>query len=433
MAAWCTTLSVQGAITRRESFMESGARGLHVSFFFSALAAAGLMTAFVGDDYSLRYVAMHSSRNMETLYKICAFWSDSAGELLFGSLMLGGAGSIAARRALVNDHDRSRAATTVALIGLMLGAALAMTAFKANPFGPLPRIASDGRGLNPIFRNAAAAFQPPLMLLGAASAAVTFAIGMAASIAAMKGRVVGDAISARLRESALVSWSILSAALLLGAHWIYVAPGLRSFVMGKSSVMASVIAWIALTLCLIAAEVIRVARPAFSEADLMRRRAGVVLAGAGLVLGIATFAARPLTKDYDAQIGDGEQYHAKDAWGHEWIFSSQGASRLERQGDDVTSVALLPMRDGVRQPFIASESRQYYGPGGLDIYPAQAVPGIRSTIAQDLFVVLADAGDGSSVLRISFRPLVELAWTGGVLLALGGILLFWPPRAELSS
>jgi len=61
------------------------------------------------------------------------------------------------------------------------------------------------------------------------------------------------------------------------------------------------------------------------------------------------------------------------------------------------------------------------------------VPGIRSTIAQDLFVVLADAGEGRAVLRISFRPLMALAWTGAVLLALGGLLLFWPAREEIAT
>jgi hypothetical protein len=162
----------------------------------------------------------------------------------------------------------------------------------------------------------------------------------------------------------------------------------------------------------------------------MRRRAGRFVGAAGLALCLAPLAARPLTRNYDAQIGDGERYRAKDAWGREWTFTSEGLSRLEREGDDVVSLALMPTRDGKRQPFVASESRQYYGAGGLDIYPAQTVPGIRSTIAQDLFVVLADAGEGRAVLRISFRPLVELLWTGGVLLTVGGLLLFWPPRPE---
>ncbi len=432
MAAWCTTLSVQGAITRRKSFVESSVRGLHASFFFSVIAAAGLMTAFVGDDYSLRYVATHSSRNMEVLYKVCAFWSDSGGQWLLGSLMFAGAGSIAARQTLHDDHDRPRNAITIAAIGLVLGAALVVTVFIVDPFAPLARTASDGRGLDPVFRNPAAAIQPPLMIFGVVCCCVVFTLGSAIRRVEKTGRRVGF-VTARIPRWALASWAFLSIALLLGAHWSYASPGLRSFAAGTWLVKLSVTGWVVCTILLIFMEWLRRVTHMLSAIDLRLRSVGRVVAIAGAALCLATLAARPYWKNYDAQIGDGEQYRAKDAWGHEWIFASQGASRLERQGDDVTSVALLPTRDGVRQPFIASESRQYYGPGGLDIYPAQAVPGIRSTIAQDLFVVLADAGEGSSVLRISFRPLVELAWIGGVLFALGGILLFWPPRAELSS
>jgi hypothetical protein len=161
-----------------------------------------------------------------------------------------------------------------------------------------------------------------------------------------------------------------------------------------------------------------------------RRRAALLFAAVGAALCIAALAARPLTKNYDVQLDDGARYEARDAWGHAWTFTSQGESRIERPGDDVTALALLPTRDGVRQPFLSSESRQYYGAGGLDIYPPQTVPAVRRGPAQDLFVVLSDAEQGHSVLRISFRPLVELAWAGGLLLTIAGALFSWPPAEE---
>jgi cytochrome c biogenesis factor len=426
MAAWCATLAVQGALARRGSLTESGARGLYVSFAFTVIASAGLMAAFVGDDYSVKYVAMHSGQNVEIFYKICAFWSAGAGQLLLAALLFGGAGSFAAVRSLRSDADRPRAAWTVAALGLMLGAVLACAAFGANPLAMLPRPQGDGRGLDPMLSNPAMIVQPPLMLFGAACAAVAAAIAIAA---ALRGRV-DAALLMRVRAPAAVSWVALSVAFLIGAHWAYVSPGLRTIGVKSPAVIGSGGAWAILTAVLIAFEFRRGARASRSDADVMRQRAGLSLAVAGAVLCAAMFAARPLTRNYDAQIGDGEQYRAKDSWGHAWTFASQGASRLERPGDDVTSVALLPTRDGARQPFILSESRQYYTGGGLDVYPAEAVPGIRSGIAEDLFVVLADAGEGRSVLRISFRPLVELGWIGGVLLIAGGVLLFWPPRAE---
>lgn len=429
MAVWCSTLSLQGALMKRPSLTTSGARGLYASFGFTALAAAGLMTAFVRDDYSLRYVAQHSGLNVAAYLKLCAFWSDSAGQLLLVSLLLAAVGSAAVRVTLRSDADRVRAAWTIAILGVMLAVALAATGFKYNPFAMLARPQQDGRGLDPLLRHPFMLVQPPLLLWGVASAAAPLAIAVAAMIRSRFDR----ALLTRMRGAALESWVLLTLGLLLGLRWVYVVPGLRASWGGRPVVLASASIWFIATMYLVAF-VLRVdTHEALSEAELMRRRAGRALAAIGAVLCLVTVGARPLTKNYDAQIADGEKFAAKDSWGRAWTFTSEGASRLERVGDDVIAVALMPTRDGARQPFIASESRQYYGPGGLDIYPAQTVPGIRSTIAQDLFVVLSDAGEGRAVLRISFKPLVELAWAGGVLLALGGLLLFWPPRTEFAA
>jgi cytochrome c biogenesis factor len=429
MAAWCATLAIQGAVMRRAALTASGARGLYVAFFFLLLASIGLATAFVTDDFSLRYVAMHSGRNVELLYKLCAFWSDSAGALLLGSLLFALMGSIAARVVLRVDADRQRAAWTIAVIGLILAALLAASAFGASPYLHLPRASGDGRGLDPMLRDPAMFVQTPLMLLGAAGAAAACALAAGGMIR----RNFDGALLARLRSAATESWGFLSVSFLIAVHWAYVSPGLRAIMVKNPAVVASAVAWAALSLFLVGVELAHTIRGPQSEADIMRRRAGRVLAGVGIALCIAAVALHSRTKNYDVQLGDGEQYRAKDAWGHDWTFTSQGASRLERPGDDVIAVGLLPTRDGVRQPFIVSESREYFTGGGLNVFPARTVPAIRSTIAQDLFVVLSDAGEGRSVLRISFIPLVELDWTGGVLLALGAVLLFWPPKIEIAS
>ena len=224
MAAWCATLAAQGALLKRASLTQSGARGLCVSCIFAALAAAGLMTAFVGGDYSVRYVATHSGADVETLYKVCAFWSGSAGVLLLASLMAAAAGTAAAMNAMRQDADRARAAWTVAILGLIVGAMLALTVFRGNPFALLPRVAGDGRGLDPIFRNPAMAVQPPLLLLGLVGAAVPVAL----VIAGVVRRDFDGAFVARVRAWALVSWALLTIAFLLGAHWSYTSPGLRA-------------------------------------------------------------------------------------------------------------------------------------------------------------------------------------------------------------
>ena len=426
MSAWSTTLAVQGALTRRRSLTESAARGLQMALLFTMFAAGALMLAFMDGDYSLRYVALHSGSNAEPIYKVCAFWSGRAGLLLLASLMLAGAGSAGARSAMRGDGDRTRAAWAVAAHGAIAGTVLALTAFTANTFALFSQVPTDGRGLDPLFRHPLMAVQPLVMLGGIACASVPLA-----QLAAGAMRRRFDApLLARSRAPATAAWTLLSFAFLLGAEWVYVSLGLRARTQGTAAVIAAAAAWIAMTLLLVAiATRERIGAHRVGKAPARRRAAWVVMACGALLVAVA-LVARPLTKNYDVQIDDGSRYEARDAWGHAWTFTSQGESRLERLGDDVTALALLPTRDGIRQPFLTSESRQYFGANGLDIYPPQTVPAIRRSFAQDLLIVLSDAGDGHAVLRISFRPLIELAWAGGVLLTLGGALLFWPPRPE---
>jgi cytochrome c biogenesis factor len=425
MSAWCTTLAVQGALMKRRALTESAARGLQMALQFTLCAAGALMAAFLGGDYSLRYVATHSGSNVATVYRLCAFWSGRAGLLLLASLMLAGVGSAGARSAMRRDADRARAAWTVALLGAITGAALAVTAFTGNAFALFNQVPTDGRGLDPLFRHPFMTFQPPLMLLGAACASGPVALLAAAAIR----RRIDAPLVVRLRAQAAVSWTLLTAALLTGAQWAYVSPGLRARTQGSAAFVAGAAAWVAMTIVLVMMARRRGAAARIGV-ERVRRRAALAVAAFGTLLCAAALAARPLTKNYDVQIDDGSRYPAQDAWGHAWTFTSQGASRIERPGDDVIALALLPTRDGVRQPFLSSESRQYFAASGLDVYAPQTVPAIRRGLAQDLFVVLSDAENGHSVLRISFRPLIELAWAGGVMLAIGGALLFWPPRQE---
>lgn len=422
MSAWCTTLAVQGAVTRRRSLVESAARGLQMALVFSLLAAGVLMRAFLDGDYSLRYVAMHSGSSVADAFKISAFWMGRAGLLLLVSVALAAAASVAARSAMRRDADRVRAAVTVSLLGAVAGGALAVTAFSGNAFTLFNQVPTDGRGLDPLFRHPLGLIQPLLMVCGLAAAAVPVALIVASAVR----RRFDPAVVARIRGSAIASWGLLSLALLAGAQWAYVTPGLRARAQGTTVVVGMACAWVATMFIVMAASV----RARRVEPRTPRHRVGQVTAQFGTVLCLAALAVSGRTKNYDVQIADGSRYSAIDAWGHSWTFTSQGESRIERPGDDVTALVLLPTRDGVRQPFLSSESRQYYAAGGLDIYAPQSAPAIRRGLAQDLLVILSDAEDGHAILRISFRPLIELAWVGGVLITLGTMLLFWPASFE---
>jgi cytochrome c-type biogenesis protein CcmF len=56
---------------------------------------------------------------------------------------------------------------------------------------------------------------------------------------------------------------------------------------------------------------------------------------------------------------------------------------------------------------------------------------IRSTIWEDLYVILAGLGeDGTANFRVIINPLMMWMWAGGILLVAGTLVAFWPERGE---
>lgn len=56
---------------------------------------------------------------------------------------------------------------------------------------------------------------------------------------------------------------------------------------------------------------------------------------------------------------------------------------------------------------------------------------VRSTLASDLYVILADfSEDESATIKVYHNPMVKWLWTGGWVIALGTVVCAWPDRLE---
>ena len=56
---------------------------------------------------------------------------------------------------------------------------------------------------------------------------------------------------------------------------------------------------------------------------------------------------------------------------------------------------------------------------------------VRSTLASDLYVILADfSEDESATIKVYYNPMVKWLWMGGWVIALGTIVTAWPDRLE---
>ena len=157
-----------------------------------------------------------------------------------------------------------------------------------------------------------------------------------------------------------------------------------------------------------------------------RRRYGGYIVHAGIVVLFSAFAGLAFKRDHDVQMRAGETKELVDPLGHRWRFVSQGISTSETLNRLVTGVGLEVWRDGERQGIVTSEKRQYVDSDKNPLFEPSTEVGIRTSAKMDLYIVLAGVRGETAELRISFNPLVVWVWIGGMIMAVGGLIVMWP-------
>jgi cytochrome c-type biogenesis protein CcmF len=82
---------------------------------------------------------------------------------------------------------------------------------------------------------------------------------------------------------------------------------------------------------------------------------------------------------------------------------------------------------------IRSERRQHVDSRGVPTFEPSTEVGIHYSLRQDTYVVLAGVAGERAELRIAFNPLVMCVWLGGVIMAIGGVIVMWPAAERRAS
>lgn len=181
-----------------------------VAFAFGALAAA-----FLGNDFSVQYVAQHSNSLLPKPYQLAAVWGGHEGSLLLWVLLL------SLWTVAVAVFSRSlpldMVARVIGVLGLVSVGFLLFILTTSNPFERLLPAALDGRDLNPLLQDPGLVIHPPMLYMGYVGMAVAFAFAVSAL---MSGRL--DAAWARWsRPWTVVAWMFLTFGIGLGSWWAY--------------------------------------------------------------------------------------------------------------------------------------------------------------------------------------------------------------------
>src|SRR5881392_3001431 len=224
----------------RRRLAESAQNALLAAFGATAVAAVVLLSALARHDFSFRYVAQHTSRELPLGYTLTAFWGGQEGSLLLWLLVLGGysvAAMLTARRV-----GREVLAWVVPVLGLVGTFFALLLVFVASPFATQAAPA-DGAGLNPSLQNPYMAVHPPMLYLGYVGLTVPFAFAMGALLA----RRTDERWIVATRRWTLAAWAFLGLGQLLGAHWAYVEIGWGGYYAWDPVENAALMPWLAAT------------------------------------------------------------------------------------------------------------------------------------------------------------------------------------------
>jgi len=217
--------SVIGIRNRNDKLIASGRNAAIANCAAISTAVAVLGYLFVTNDFSVAYIAGHSSIDLPLHFKISSIWGGQEGSLLFWGWIL------TVYAALCIFQNRKKHLSMMPYVtAILMGTSLFFTAmhlFVVNPFKlggvQLPGGAlrmfhpADGDGLNPLLQDTLMVIHPPMLYTGM----VGFAIPYAFCIAALLTRQLGDTWIRTTRRWTMISWGILAIGILLGGNWAY--------------------------------------------------------------------------------------------------------------------------------------------------------------------------------------------------------------------
>ena len=205
-----------GSFKGYSNWMRLGSSLSMGQLLFVAIAFVCLVSAFLNDDFSLKYVSQNSNTALPDHYKISAVWSAHEGSLLLWSLILAG------WTAAVAIFSRSLPLVLTARILSVLGAiSVGFALFlllTSNPFERLlPMVPMEGADLNPLLQDIGLIIHPPMLYMGY----VGFAVPFAFAIAALLGGQFDSAWARWSRPWINLAWVFLTIGITLGSWWAY--------------------------------------------------------------------------------------------------------------------------------------------------------------------------------------------------------------------
>jgi len=211
------------------------------AYYAMATATVGisayLMALILRQRFDVSYVYSYTSKDLEPIYKISAFWAGQEGSFLLWALFGATLGLVLIRKA--GKYEPWLMAFWSILQGFFFTLLLIRSPF-AHTLTRFPNAAlTDGQGLNPLLKNPWMAVHPPLVFLGYAAMAVPAGFVIAALVRRDYGSWARDSL-----PWALFAWITLGAGIFVGGYWAYEVLGWGGYWGWDPVENASLVPWL---------------------------------------------------------------------------------------------------------------------------------------------------------------------------------------------
>jgi cytochrome c-type biogenesis protein CcmF len=208
-------LPLAGAALGRIAWMRWAPRLSYALCALVACAYACLTAAFIGHDFSVQYVALHSNSALPLPYRIAAVWGGHEGSLLLWLQMLCLWLVVVAR--FSPQLPLVFLARVLAVMGLVGVGFLGFILLTSNPFARLAQVPIDGLDLNPLLQDLGMVTHPPLLYMGY----VGFSVAFAFAVAALLGGRIDTHWARWTRPWTQLAWVFLTLGIAMGSSWAY--------------------------------------------------------------------------------------------------------------------------------------------------------------------------------------------------------------------
>lgn len=173
-----------------------------------------LIYSLVKGIYSIEYVYHNTEKSLPLIYKISAFWSGSAGSMLFWASIF----AVLLIIIFMKNMDKSSTKTVFGTIIFVMTLFMFVVTFINNPFKHVSE-QTDGFGLNPALQSIGMVFHPPVIIVAFSFFFIAFCYQL------FDTRNKSSSNGFTIWKWAIWGWILLTAGIVSGGIWAYTELG----------------------------------------------------------------------------------------------------------------------------------------------------------------------------------------------------------------